>query len=139
MILLCYCKRWFVCNGHYVRVVRVCLWWQKPWVYKSRGLTPRISSFLYFRCILIAQRRLYPTCVSSDPDIKSEKLLWVGPRSTFIIHWYSFIIGALFFGCSNLLLVHLRLKHRGNVFSVDMAEEIAFQGRCWYQAKIKDH
>ena len=44
-----------------------------------------------------------------------------------------------FFGYSNLLLVHLRLKHRGNVFSVDMAEEIAFQGRCWYQAKIKDH
>ena len=107
----------------------------------SRGLTPRISSFLYFRCILIGQRRLYPICVSPDPDIKSEEFLWVGAGSTFIIpciHWY-FIIGALFFGYSNLLLVHLRLKHRGNVFSVDMAGEIAFQGRCWYQAKIKDH
>ena len=108
------------------------------WVYKSRGLTSRISSFLYFRCILIGQRRLYPTCVSSDPDIKSDELLWVGAGSTFIIHWYSFIIRALFFGYSNLLLVHLRLKHRGNVFfGYDMVERIAFQGRCWYQAKIK--
>ena len=28
--------------------------------------------------------------VSSDPDIKSEELLWVGAGSTFILHWYSF-------------------------------------------------
>ena len=68
---------------------------QEPWVYKSRGLTPRISSFLYFRCILIGQRRLYPTCVSSDPDIKSEELLWVSAGSTFIK-------GALLFGYCNL-------------------------------------
>ena len=116
MILLCYCKRWFVCNGRYVRVVCVCLYWQKPWVYKSRGLTPRISFFLYFRCILIGQRRLYPTWVSSDPEIKSEELLWDGAGSTLIIRWYSFIIDTLFFGYCNLLLVHLWLKHRGNVF-----------------------
>ena len=113
---MCYCKRWFVGNGHHVRVVGVCLYGQKPWVYKSRGLTPGTSSFLYFRCILIEQRRLYPICVSSDPDIKSEELLWVGVGSTFVIHRYYFIIHALFFGYSNLLLVHLRLKHRGNVF-----------------------
>ena len=37
-----------------------------------------------------------PTCVSSDPDIKSEELLWVCAGSTFIIHWYSFIIFWLF-------------------------------------------
>ena len=116
MILLCYCKRWFVCNGRYVRVVCVCLYWQKPWVYKSRGLTPRISFFLYFRCILIGQRWLYPTWVSSDPEIKSEELLWDGAGSTLIIRWYSFIIDTLFFGYCNLLLVHLWLKHRGNVF-----------------------
>ena len=30
--------------------------------------------------------------------------------------WYYFIISAMFNGYSNLLLVHLRLKHRGNVF-----------------------
>ena len=81
---------------------------QEPWVDKSRGLTPKSSSFLYFRCILIGQRRLYPTCVSTDPDIKSEELLWVSAGSTFII-------GALLFGY-NLLLVNLLLKHLGNVF-----------------------
>ena len=68
-------------------------------------------------------RRLYPTCVSSDPDIKSEELLWVGAGSTFIIHRYSFIIGALFFGYSNLLLVHLGLKHRGNVISLKILQK----------------
>ena len=131
-MLLCYCKRWFV------RVVPVCLYGQKPWVQKSRGLTPRISSFLYFTCIHIGQRWLYPTCVSSDLDIKSEELLWVSAGSTFIFHWYSFIIGGLLFGYSNLLLVHLLLKHRGNVFfRQDMVEKIALQVRCWYQAKIK--
>ena len=114
MILLCYCKRWFVCNGHYVRVVRARLYLQKPWDYKSRGLTPGISSFLYFRCILIGQRRLYPTCVSSGYKIRG--VLWVSAGSIFIIHRYSFIIGELFFGHSNLLLVHLRLTHRGNFF-----------------------
>ena len=30
--------------------------------------------------------------------------------------WYYFIISAMINGYSNLLLVHLRLKHRGNVF-----------------------
>ena len=80
----------------------------------------------------------HPPWDSSDPDIKSEELLWVGVWSTFIIHWYSFIIGALFFGYSNLSLVHLRLKHRGHVFfGWDMVEKIALQGQGWYQAKIK--
>ena len=39
---------------------------------------------------------------------------------------------------SNPSLVHLRLKHRGNIFfSVGMEEKIALQGRCCVQAKIK--
>ena len=109
---------------------RCTAWWLfKPFISSSMAKTSRkrffrlgfrshmvwrpglAQSFLYFRCILIGQRWLYPTCVSSDPDIKSEELLWVGAGSTFIIHRYYFII------CT-LLLVHLRLKHRGNVFSV---------------------
>ena len=51
---------------------------------------------------------------------------------TFVL----FIIGpcffcfVFFFGYFNLLLVHLRLKHRGNVFfSVRMLEKITLQGR----------
>ena len=56
-----------------------------PWVYKSRGLMSRLSSFLYFRCILTGKRRVFttpetllnhPLWDSSDPDIKSEELLW---------------------------------------------------------------
>ena len=39
------------------------------------------------------------------------------------------------------ILVHLLLKHRGNVFFFffrqDMVERIALEGRCSYQAKIK--
>ena len=58
--------------------------------------------------------RLYPTCVSSGYKIRG--VLWVSAGSIFIIHRYSFIIGELFFGHSNLLLVHLRLTHRGNFF-----------------------
>ena len=50
---------------------------------------------------------------------------------------YSFIIGAMFFGYSNLLLVHLRLEHRRNVFTVRMVEPTALQGWCCYQGKIK--
>ena len=38
---------------------------------------------------------------------------------------------------SNPSLVHLRPKHRGNVFSVRMEEKIALQGRCCAQVKIK--
>ena len=34
----------------------------------------------------------------------------------FVKRWYYFIISAMFYGYSNLSLVHLRLKHRGNVF-----------------------
>ena len=35
----------------------------------------------------------------------------------FVIRWYSFIISAMFFyGYCNVSLVHLRLKHRENVF-----------------------
>ena len=52
------------------------------------------------------------------------------PMIQFLIRWYSFIIGALFFGYSNLLLVHLRLKHRRNVFSFRMVEPTALQGPC---------
>ena len=47
---------------------------------------------------------------------------------TFVL----FIIGPcfFFFGFFNLLLVHLRLKHRGNVFfSVRKLEKITLQGR----------
>ena len=50
------------------------------------------------------------------------------PVIQFVIPCYSFIIGAMFFGYSNLLLVHLRLEHRGNVFTVRMVEPIALQG-----------
>ena len=59
------------------------------------------------------------------------------PVIQFVIPCYSFIIGAMFFGYSNLLLVHLRLEHRRNVFKVRMVEPIALQGRCCYQVKIK--
>ena len=59
------------------------------------------------------------------------------PVIQFVIPCYSFIIGAMFFGYSNLLLVHLRLEHRRNVFTVRMVEPTALQGRCCYQAKIK--
>ena len=138
MLLLCYCKRWFAFIGHYLRVVRVCLDWQKPWVYKSRGLTPRISSFLYFSCILIGQRRLYPTCISSVPDIKLEEYLWVSAWSTFIIHRYYFITGELFFGHSNLFISSPTANRSRKLFSVKiLVEKIALQGRYWYQAKIK--
>ena len=60
------------------------------------------------------------------------------PMIQFVIRWYSFLIGAMFFGYSNLLLVHLRLEHRRNVFSVRMVEPTALQGKCCYQAKIKE-
>ena len=59
------------------------------------------------------------------------------PVIQFVIPCYSFIIGAMFFGYSNLLLVHLRLEHRGNLFTVTMVEPIALQGWCCFQAKIK--
>ena len=58
------------------------------------------------------------------------------PMIQFVIPCYSFIIGAMFFGYSNLLLVHLRLEHRTKVFSVRVVEPTALQGRCCYQAKI---
>ena len=52
--------------------------------------------------------------------------------------WYHLIISAMFYGYSNPLLVHFRLKHRGNVFSfffsVRMEEKITLQGRCCAQA-----
>ena len=60
------------------------------------------------------------------------------PMIQFVIRWYSFLIGAMFFGYPNLLLVHLRLEHRRNVFSVRMVEPTALQGKCCYQAKIKE-
>ena len=60
------------------------------------------------------------------------------PMIQFVIRWYSFLIGAMFFGYSNLLLVHLRLEHRRNVFFVRMVEPTALQGKCCYQAKIKE-
>ena len=50
------------------------------------------------------------------------------PMIQFVIPCYSFIIGAMFFGYSNLLLVHLRLEHRRNVFTVRMVEPTALQG-----------
>ena len=69
---------------------RCTAWWLfKPFISSSMAKTSRkrffrlgfrshmvwrpglAQSFLYFRCILIGQRWLYPTCVSSDPDIKS--------------------------------------------------------------------
>ena len=59
------------------------------------------------------------------------------PMIQFVIPCYSFIISAMFFGYSNLLLVHLRLEHRRNVFTVRMVKPTALQGRCCYQAKIK--
>ena len=60
------------------------------------------------------------------------------PMIQFVIRWYSFLIGAMFFGYSNLLLVHLRLEHRRNVFFVRMVEPTALQGKCCYLAKIKE-
>ena len=60
------------------------------------------------------------------------------PMIQFVIRWYSCLIGAMFFGYSNLLLVHLRLEHRRNVFFVRMVEPTALQGKCCYQAKIKE-
>ena len=60
------------------------------------------------------------------------------PMIQFVIPCYSFIIGAMFFGYSNLLLVHLRLEHRRNVFFVRIVEPTALQGKCCYQAKIKE-
>ena len=60
--------------------------------------------------------------------------------SAFVKRWYYFIISAMFYGYSNPSLVHLRLKHRGNVFfffSVRMEEKIVLQKRCCAQAKIK--
>ena len=76
----------------------------------------------------------HPPWVSWDPDINSEELLWVGAGSTFIIRRYSFIKGEMFFGYSNLLLVHHLLKHPGIFFffSVTMIEKISLQQRCWY-------
>ena len=50
------------------------------------------------------------------------------PMIQFVIPCNSFIIGAMFFEHSNLLLVHLRLEHRGNVFTVRMVEPTALQG-----------
>ena len=52
------------------------------------------------------------------------------PMIQFVIPCYSFIIGAMFFGYSNLklLFVHLRLEHRRNVFTVRMVEPTALQG-----------
>ena len=47
------------------------------------------------------------------------------PVIQFVTPCYSFIIGAMFFGYSNLLLVPLRLEHRGNLFTVRMVELIA--------------
>ena len=46
----------------------------------------------------------------------------------FVIPCYSFIIGAMFFGYSHQLLVHLRLEHQGNVFTVRMVKPTALQG-----------
>ena len=52
--------------------------------------------------------------------------------------WYHLIISAMFYGYSNPLLVHFRLKHRGNVFffffSVRMEEKITLKGRGCAQA-----
>ena len=50
------------------------------------------------------------------------------PMIQFVIPCYSFIIGAMFSGYSNLLLVHLRLEHRRNVFTVRIVEPAALQG-----------
>ena len=48
----------------------------------------------------------------------------------FIIGPCFFLFSFFFFGFFNLLLVHLRLKHRGNVFfSVRKLEKITLQGR----------
>ena len=68
--------------------------------------------------------------VSSDRDMKSEELLWVGAGSTFIIHWYSFIVVHCF-------LAILTFYQFDQFFRQDMVEKIALQGRCWYQAMIK--
>ena len=58
--------------------------------------------------------------VSPDPNKKSEEFLWVGVGSTLVVRLYFFYYRSLFLrgggGYSNLLLVHLRLKHRRNVF-----------------------
>ena len=50
------------------------------------------------------------------------------PVIQFVIPCYSFIIGALFLGYSNRLLVDLRLEQQGNVFTVRMVEPTALQG-----------
>ena len=42
--------------------------------------------------------------------------------SAFVERWYYFIVSVMFYCYPNLLLVHLRLKHRENVFSVRKKE-----------------
>ena len=59
----------------------------------------------------------HPPQVSSDPDLLKQRSSYgVGVRSAFVKFWYPFVISAMFNGYSNPSLVHLRLKHRGNVF-----------------------
>ena len=99
---------------------------------KSSGLMSRLSFFHYFGSKLTGKRLIYYTthnyCIIIRsilrPKYKIKEFLRVGAGLTFVIRWYSFIISAMFlllllfffFGYSNLLLVHLRLKHRVNVF-----------------------
>ena len=63
----------------------------------------------------------YPDFVSGNTRTRGKTKITVSLGTwhlVYIIRWYSSIIGAIFFGCSNRLLVHLPLKHRGNVFLV---------------------
>ena len=54
------------------------------------------------------------------------------PMIRFVIRWCSFIISAMFFGYSNLLLVHLRLKHQRGWYN-----RLLSKGHVCYQVKIK--
>ena len=56
----------------------------------------------------------HPPWDSSDPDMKSEELLW--GRYRVETRWNSFILSAVFLAILTVRLVRLRLKHRGNVF-----------------------
>ena len=73
--------------------------------------------------------------VSSDPNTKSVEFLYGRCRvdtcfTLICTFYYRSLFFFFFFGYSNLLLVRLRLKHRGNVFfSVRMIEKNTLQGR----------